>query len=214
MHELNVCCYTPNLNCHYRQLSYWQRNSRTLTFTLFQDAIPKFFNNTGFINTSTHRYTTSMYTRIDHRHKHKPWVTKYFSVRCHTMQMADKYMQYMFLRYTAARFPSTTENSPSQFSANVTFATHAAFTGSYYRPPLHLPPFIQASCLSRTHCTKHLPSLSSPPTRWQPLSRLTARYGPLRRLTAEFIHGSPPCSKRRVLHCNLLMGHDTKITMQ
>jgi hypothetical protein len=45
-----------------------------------------------------------MYTRIGHRHKHKPWVTKYFSVRCHTIQMADKYKQYVFLRHTAARF--------------------------------------------------------------------------------------------------------------
>jgi len=190
--------------------SYLQRNSRTLTFTLFQSAIPTFCNNTDLMNTSTHRHTTLMYTRIGHRRKHKTRVTKYFSLRCHTIQMADKYMQYVFLRYTAARFPSTTENSPSQFSANVTFATHAAFTGSYYRPPLQLPPFIQASCLSRTHCTKHLPSLSSPPTRWQPLSRLTARYGPLRRLTAEFIHGSPPCSERRILHCNLLMGHSNQ----
>jgi len=58
-----------------------------------------------------------MYTRIGHRHKHKSWVTKYFSVRCHTIQMADKNKQYVFLRHTAARFPGSTENSPSQFSA-------------------------------------------------------------------------------------------------
>jgi hypothetical protein len=89
--------------------------------------------------------------------------------------------------------------------------TRHSQAASYYKPPLHLPPFIQASCLSRTHYTKHLSSPSSPPTRWQPLSGITARYGPLRRLTAEFIHGSPPCSKRRILHFNLLIGHSTKI---
>jgi hypothetical protein len=153
----------------------------------------------------THTYTVLMYTRIGHTHKHKTWVTKYFSLRCHTIQMAGKYMQYVFLRHTAARFPSTTENSPSQFSAT-SRSPPTRHSGSYYRPPLHLPPFIQAFCLSRTRCTKHLPSHSSPPTRWQPLSELTARYCPLLRLTAEFIHGSPPCSHRRILHFNLLMG--------
>lgn len=83
-----------------------------------------------------------MYTRIGHRHKHKPRVTKYFSVRCHTIQMADKYMQYVFLRHTAARFPSTTENSPSQFSATSrsppTRHSQAATTG---RPSIYLPSF-------------------------------------------------------------------------
>lgn len=142
MHDDKVCCYTPNLKCHYRQLSYWVSNSGALTFTLFQYAVPTFFNNTGFINTPTHTNTVLMYTRIGLRHKHKPWVTKYFSVQCHTIQMADKYMQYVFLRHTAARFPSTTENSPSQSSATSrsppTRHSQAATTG---RPSIYLPSF-------------------------------------------------------------------------
>jgi hypothetical protein len=56
--------------------------------------------------------------------------------------MADKNMQYVFLRYTAARFPSTTENSPSQFSVAPrtppTRDSEAATTG---RPSNYLPSF-------------------------------------------------------------------------
>ena len=56
--------------------------------------------------------------------------------------MAGKYMQYVFLRHTAARFPSSTENSPSQFSATSrsppTRHAQAATTG---RPTIYLPSF-------------------------------------------------------------------------